>query len=203
MTVGITDAQLTALGVLGHFAGPTAYLAGGVGVALRMGHRLSRDLDLFTPEVDVERLAEDVVTGQSGAKILSRAAGTLYLDIAGVPASILRYSYPLLGEPERITGIPVRVASLPDLSCMKLSAVAGRGARRDFWDLSVLLERLGWSLPFALEQYQRKYTSEDVGHVVRSLVYFTDAEAEPWPTELSRQEWQRIKEDFIARVRAL
>jgi hypothetical protein len=86
---------------------------------------------------------------------------------------------------------------------MKLSAMAGRGARRDFWDLGALLERLGWSLPCALEQYQKKYTSEDVGHVVRSLVYFTDAEAEPWPTGLSRQEWQRIKEDFVARVRAL
>jgi hypothetical protein len=203
MTAGITDAQVAALGVLGRFAGPAAYLAGGVGVALRMEHRLSRDLDLFAPEVDAERLAEAVVAGGSGAKILSRAAGTLYLDIEGVPASILRYSYPLLGEPERITGIQVKVAGLPDLACMKLSALAGRGARRDFWDLSVLLGRLGWSLPFALEQYQRKYTSEDVGHVVRSLVYFTDAEAEPWPTELTRQEWLRIKEDFIARVRAL
>ena len=68
MTTGITDAQVAALGVLGRFAGPAAYLAGGVGVALRMGHRLSRDLDLFAPEVDAERLAEEAVTGGSGAK---------------------------------------------------------------------------------------------------------------------------------------
>lgn len=74
---------------------------------------------------------------------MTRAEGTLHLEVSGIPASILRYPYPLLHPPEHLPGIPIPVASFDDLICMKLSAIAGRGARRDFWDLHAMLTARG------------------------------------------------------------
>ena len=55
----------------------------------------------------------------------------------------------------------------------------------------------------ALEAYQRKYAAEDVGHVVRSPVYFSDAEAEPLPIGLTDGHWEEIKADLREWVSAL
>ena len=40
-------------------------------------------------------------------------------------------------------------------------------------------------------------------HVVRSLVYFADADAEPMPIGLSAQTWSAIKLRITERVKAL
>jgi predicted nucleotidyltransferase component of viral defense system len=52
---------------------------------------------------------------------------------------LIEYRYPLLAPPELRAGLPVPVASLDDLASMKLSAIAGRGAARDFWDLHTIV----------------------------------------------------------------
>jgi Nucleotidyl transferase AbiEii toxin, Type IV TA system len=191
---GISDAQRAALATLAPVVDPSTYLGGGVAVALRLDHRQSRDLDLFVLASDPVAIAPALE--QPGIRILTRAEGTLHLEVSGVPASIMRYGYPLLQPPERLPGIPVLVASLADLVCMKLSAIAGRGARRDFWDLHALLTSRKQSLREALDTFGQKYTAEDVGHVVRSLVYFADAEAEPMLTRLTGEHWEKIKADL-------
>jgi hypothetical protein len=106
----------------------------------------------------------------------------------------------LLHPPERLPGVPIPVASFDDLICMKLSAIAGRGARRDFWDLHAILTARGQSLRDAIAAYRQKYAAEDVGHVMRSLVYFADAESEPMPIGLTAGHWENIKADFRAWV---
>ena len=203
MTDGITAEQREALRFLAPIVGPEAYLAGGVAVALRVGHRLSRDVDLFVssgaPEDLVDRLSE---TAQP-VHVVSRAPGTLYLEVGGVPTSIIRYPYHFLRPTVHLPGIAVPVAAPEDLVCMKLSAIAGRGARRDFWDLHALLEAIPISLDKALQLFREKYPIEDVGHVIRSLVYFADADAEPALGELSPESWSRIKIDLTREVRAL
>ena len=87
--------------------------------------------------------------------------------------------------------------------CMKLSAIAGRGARRDFWDLHELLAASHMPLAEALDLYGRKYAHVDRGHVVRSLAYFADADAEPMPKELTALAWEHIKRDFESWVTSL
>src|SRR5262249_32955324 len=151
-------AQRTALEKLAEVLDPSTYLAGGVAVALRLGHRRSRDLDLFVPASDPVPLAQALAS--RGAHIGSPAEGTPHPELAGVPASLLSYRYPLLSPPEVLPGIAVPVASLDDLECMKLAAIAGRGAARDFWDLHALLVARHRSLGEALDAYRRKYDSE-------------------------------------------
>ncbi len=139
----LDEPQRAALQTLASLVHPTTYLGGGVAVAIHLGHRRSRDLDLFTPGAepvpDLQRLTDPA----AGVRILDRAPGTVHLEVHGVPASLLRYGYPLLAGPERIAGIPLPVASIDDLMCMKLSALAGRGMARDFWDLQAMLTERG------------------------------------------------------------
>ena len=83
---------------------------------------------------------------------------------------------------------------------MKLSAIGGRGARRDFWDLHGMLSASALRLEDALGLFAQKFPSTDRGHIVRALAYFSDADEEPWPAELDEETWERIKHDFEAWV---
>jgi hypothetical protein len=71
------------------------------------------------------------------------------------------------------------VADILDLACMKLSALASRGTRRDFVDLYVVAQRNG--LAPLLEQFDRKFAQVSYNrvHILKSLVFFADAEKEP------------------------
>jgi hypothetical protein len=198
----LTPPQARALAALAPHLVPDFYLAGGVAVATYLHHRTSKDLDLFTRSGDPLAL-ETIASRVAGARVTGRAPGTLHLEIDGVPVSLLKYEYPELNAPEAHEAIPLPVASVDDLIAMKLSAIAGRGARRDFWDLRALLEASSRNLEEALALFQRKYAQRDIGHVVRSLAYFGDAEAEPMPNELTEAEWRRIRAWFETAVRAL
>jgi Nucleotidyl transferase AbiEii toxin, Type IV TA system len=203
---GITAAQRSALARLAPALQPGTYLAGGVAAALVLDHRRSLDLDLFVPQdFDEDRLAERLAATVPGVRIVGRARGTLHLEVDGVPTSILSYRYPQLAPPARVADLALPVASVDDLVCMKLLAIAGRGAAKDFWDLDALLAHgaAGGSLPQALESFARKYRSEDVGHVVRSLAYFADADAAPLPAGLEPDAWRELKRRMLERVRAL
>jgi hypothetical protein len=171
------------------------YLGGGVAVAAYLAHRVSHDLDLFMIDSDPLSLV-DSLSATPEVRITARSAGTLYIELGGIPASLLRYPYPVLFPPAPTGGLPVPVASLDDLACMKLSAIAGRGAARDFWDLHAILTARGAKLPDALDAFERKYAAEDRGHIIRSLVYFGDADAAPLPNGLDAAQWRRIREDF-------
>lgn len=199
---GPSPEQQHALKALASCLPQETYLAGGVAVAIHARHRLSRDLDLFLPTEDPTQIV-DRLTAEPGVTLTSRAEGTVYATVNGVPVSIIRYRYPLLARTTRTADAAIAIASIEDLVCMKLSAISHRGALRDFWDLHTMLSMKKMSLTAALELYQTKYASEDIGHVVRSLVYFADADAEPALTGLSNDTWTRIKSDARQWVAAL
>jgi hypothetical protein len=198
----VSAEQAHALAILAADLPDDAYLAGGVAIAMRLGHRTSRDLDLFTVHSDPADIADRLV-GSPEVRITSRSSGTVYLELGGVPVSIIRHRYPLLAPAERMGPSNVPVAALEDLTAMKLQAIATRGAARDFWDLHQLIERRAITLERALEEHGRRYAQDDPGHVVRSLAYFGDAEAAPLPLGLTRERWRALRADFEQWVRAL
>jgi hypothetical protein len=181
---------------------PDAYLAGGVAVALRLGHRESRDIDVFTIASDPLPVA-DALADRRDVRITTRSEGTLYLELDGVPVSVIRHPYALLQPAEDAPDTAIPVASFADLTAMKIQAIATRGAARDFWDLHELMSHRGQSLADALDEFRRRYATDDLGHVVRSLAYFGDAEAAPLPAGLTEVAWRRIRADFEAWATAL
>lgn len=205
----VSEAQTRAIATLAPLLDEGTYLAGGVAIGLALGHRTSLDVDFFVPhDFDAERLAEHILTSlppESHARETGRARGTLHLEVENIPVSILSYRYPMLSAPSQSESLPVRVASLEDLLCMKLLAIAGRGAAKDFWDLDALLSHgvASGNLNTALERFAVKYPRVDTGHLVRSLAYFGDADAAALPRGLGRTQWEALKKRIQTRVQAL
>ena len=87
------------------------------------------------------------------------------------------------------------MAGPDDIACMKISAIAFRRARKDFIDLHYLITHFR-TLEEYLRLYQKKYQQQDIGHVIRSLVYFADAEVEPEIRLRRPILWEKLRSDF-------
>lgn len=170
------------------------YLAGGTGLALRAGHRRSLDLDFFSPADFNEDTLIEKVQDLSGFSLVSKAPGTLHAHIRGIKVSFLAFRYPLL-FPSTVF-LDVEVADPRDIACMKVSAIAGRGTKRDFIDLYVVSQEYG--LPQILEWFNTKFGAANYSrvHVLKSLTYFDDAEKDPPPDMLKPILWPEVREFF-------
>ena len=177
------------------------YLAGGTGLALQLGHRHSEDLDFFASEsFDAELLLQNL--GRlGGLSVLARSPQTLHVQLRGAKVSFLDYTYRLLLPLAVFQG--VKVADSRDIACMKISAIAGRGTKRDFIDLYFAAQRYG--LPRLLELFQEKFSEANYSsiHLLKSLTYFEDAEKDPLPDMLIPLSWKEVKEFFLREVPAL
>jgi len=113
--------------------------------------------------------------------------------------SFLGYAYPLL-FPE-IRFLEVAVADLRDIACMKVSAIASRGTKRDFIDLYVSAQCIG--LTEVLHLFDRKYAQTHYSriHILKSLTFFDDAEKDPMPHMLIPLDWGEVKQFFLREVR--
>ncbi|MGI9102196.1 MAG: nucleotidyl transferase AbiEii/AbiGii toxin family protein [Terriglobales bacterium] len=174
------------------------YLAGGTALALHLGHRRSVDLDLFTAQVFNEDQLIAALKGFPGLSVLSKSPQTVYLHISGTKVSFIGYDYPVLFAFEPFQGLSV--ADVRDIACMKLSALAGRGSRRDFVDLYVVAQRYG--LSHLLDLFQKKFAQANYSsiHLKKALTYFADAEVEAMPDMLAPFSWDELKTFFVREV---
>lgn len=177
-------------------------LAGGTGLALQMGHRYSEDLDLFSPHVFEPDIYVHRLANLGRVTIQHRAAGTLHAVVDGVRVSFLQSQAEFL-----FPGTPYRgltVADPRDIAVMKIVAIGGRGSRKDFVDLFFLF-RSGIALETVFDLLRRRFGGVDYNeyHLMKSLVYFDDAEAEPMPTMIRPVAWDEIKATITAEVRRL
>ncbi|HXN46001.1 MAG TPA: nucleotidyl transferase AbiEii/AbiGii toxin family protein [Bryobacteraceae bacterium] len=174
------------------------YLARGTGLALQFGHRLSRDLDFFASQAfDEDRLIQGM-RGLPGFSLTAIAPQTLHATVQETKVSFLGYPYPALFPPAPYR--EVAVADPRDIACMKISAIAGRGARRDFVDLYVAAQRFG--LAELLRLFDLKYAQIRYSklHILKSLTFFEDAEKEPSPHLLVPLGWDEVKRFFLRDV---
>lgn len=170
-------------------------LAGGASLALRFGHRRSIDFDFFTPEnFDVEAVAYALQQDVDDFEITSTNQAGFNAFVDDLKIDFVTYRYPLLEPIQTVEGI--RMFSLSDVIGMKLGAITNRGAKKDFYDLYTLIEHLG--VDALIDVYQRKYPKHDPMIVLRSMIYFDDAEEEDEPDTLTAVGWNEVKE-FISR----
>ncbi len=180
--------KLSATEILNTFA-----LAGGTALALQLGHRISIDLDFLTAQTfDSSLLLEtiglqfDVENGATGKNSASMFVS--YKDTC-IKTDFLRHNYPLLNPINKIEG--VSMCSLEDIAAMKLNAIANRGAKKDFYDIYSLLD--SFEINAMLSLFRKKYKQMNDLTVVKSLVYFDDAELEPDPVTLLGITWKDVK----------
>lgn len=177
---------------------PGTYLGGGTAVALYLGHRRSQDLDFFTPHKFVETQWEQKLEKELGFRAVQRDWQTLIGTIGTTKISLFGYKYKLIGKLAELYNIPV--ASLPDLACMKLETVIGRGTKRDFIDIYFLAQK--YTLPALLKFYQRKYgTLKDKKLMIKKgLIFFDDAEDDEMPDMIIDVDWKAVKKYLVSEV---
>ena len=107
------------------------------------------------------------------------------------------YPYPWLDLP--IEENRVRLASLNDIAAMKIAAIVNRGTKKDFIDLYTLLQ--SFSLDNILDMYSRKYSDGSLFILMKSLIYFDDAETDPMPNVLNDTTWEDVKDCLRTVVR--
>jgi predicted nucleotidyltransferase component of viral defense system len=174
------------------------YLAGGTALALHLGHRKSVDLDFFSEQTVNEDMLLSKVQEFPEFSLVAKEPQTLHCHIHRVKVSLIGYPYPMLASVTEFAG--ASVADPMDIACMKVSAIASRGTKRDFIDLYELAKRE--SLGALLGNFQRKFaqTNFNLVHVLKSLVYFADADKDPAPDMLTPFSWEQVKQYFLVSV---
>jgi hypothetical protein len=91
-----------------------------------------------------------------------------------------------------------------EIGAMKLEAIATRGKKRDFIDLYFVARKVK-DLGKIITLYNKKYGSktDKIFHIMKSLVYFADAEEEAMPRMLKPIEWTEVKKFFEKEVRRI
>lgn len=179
-----------------------AYLAGGTACAFHLGHRISADLGFFTPAEFVPREFGDALRRTGKFVAVQESRGTVRGSFEDIQFSLFFYKYPMLFPFLRFGDI--NIAALQDLAAMKLLAISDRGVRRDFVDLYFICQEISLEEVFGL--YDRKYGNfENMRfHILKSLVYFADADAETQElVMLKKVKWDEIKGFFEEKVREI
>lgn len=177
-------------------------LAGGTGLALRLGHRLSEDLDFFRTDGVSPLQLHEVFKPFGPYETLQEAEHTLTVILSGTKLSFFVVNDPFLFEADSYRFFSV--ADMRDIALMKLVAVSSRGSRKDFVDLFTII-RSGVALRELFGLLPRKYGSSRINtyHILKSLTYFEDAENEPMPVMLEPFNWKECKAFFIREARAM
>ncbi len=175
------------------------YLVGGTALALQIGHRRSIDIDLFGK---IKGKREDFLPELlklGNLKTIQYSQNIHVFSIDDIKVDIVNYSYPWIGTPLKDNDI--KLSSLKDIAAMKLSAITGRGTKKDFIDIYFLLNY--FTLDEMIEFYNKKYQDGSIFLVMRSLIYFDDAEGDLMPTMFNYVSWTDVKKKIIKEVKKI
>lgn len=114
------------------------YLAGGTALALQIGHRVSIDLDFFSPNPIKKTLLLKVEKQFGPTSVLVNTKNELTVMAQGVKITFLQYPF-ILKYPVVKTDI-VPLVSVPDIASMKAYTIGRRRSFKDYFDIfSILL----------------------------------------------------------------
>jgi len=176
------------------------YLAGGTALALQAGHRQSVDLDFFIHEKDF--VLNNLLKRFSKEKWVTDIAkeDTVYGRLEGAKISFIAYPFFVPQDMPLWYG-NVRVLTTRDIAVMKIIAISQRGRKRDFIDLYWYTMHKE-SLLDVIQRLPKQYptVAHDYHHILKSLVYFDDAEGDPMPEIYFKADWKTVKAYFRREV---
>jgi hypothetical protein len=177
------------------------YLAGGTALALQAGHRKSVDLDFFTKDTDFsndELLAHFSSMPDWTTDINEK--NTVYGELYGAKVSFIAYPSFIPIEQPILYG-SIKILKPSDIAVMKVIAISQRGKKRDFFDLYWLMQH-GEILEITVQKLKNQYPSvaHNYHHILKSLVYFADADTDPAPDINFEASWKDVKNYFINQI---
>ena len=185
-------------------------LVGGTALSLQLGHRVSVDIDLFTDaeygSIDFEaidcKLTElfPIIEMQYEG---NNSFGKSYFignDKNDVVKVDLFYTDQFI-EPVYTVG-DLRLASLDEITAMKMEVIGHSGRKKDFWDIHELLESmpLGKMIELHNKRHPYSYTPEELKI---KLVDFSYADSDFDPICLKGKYWEVIKLDIETAINSL
>ncbi len=179
------------------------YLAGGTALTLQVGHRTSVDLDFFLPKNEFNLI--DILQHFSEPDWITDIAreNTIYGQFLGAKVSFIAYPF-FVPKQTYLQYGQIKVLQSRDIGVMKIIAISQRGRKRDFLDLYWLCQNIQPLREFIRllpEQYPS--VSHDLHHIIKSLVYFDDAENDPTPNLNFQADWRLIKKFFQEETKKL
>lgn len=178
---------------------PTYYMIGGTALSLQMGLRESFDFDFCVPtQFNNELLLEEL--GKIGEmKVKQNQSGTCDVILNGIQVSFFYYPNKIINELVKPQEMPkLKMVSILDIAIMKLVAIGGRGAKKDFFDLYNIINKCKISIKELAEGLIEKCGNKtNYVNIIMGLSYFEDAEQEILPKTFVEYNWEEIKEFFI------
>lgn len=177
------------------------YLVGGTALALRYGHRISIDLDLFaSAEFERSHIEKDLIDAFGSRLVFEQTKKdwAIFCFIDDIKVDILSYPHPIISD--KSVDAEIRMYGDMDLAAMKINAILGRGSQKDFYDIKVLLDH--YPLQDCINAYHKKYTSQNLMiSIPAALTYFDDADKSEEPKSLVNQSWADVKASIQQVVR--
>lgn len=171
-------------------------LVGGTALALQIGHRKSVDLDLFG-QVSATPLELEASMSTLGNLEVRKNSGSMHLFVLDdIHIDIVDYPFPWRQDMVSESGL--RLTGVEDIAAMKINAIIGRGTKKDFVDVSTLLNH--FTLEQMLSFYESKYPNSSIFMALKSLSYFDDAEMQPMPYMFTELTWEQVKHSVIAAI---
>ncbi len=170
----------------------TYNLVGGTGLSLKLGHRISIDIDLFSKEkieneVIINCLSE---TFQNKFVLISSNKVGIFCKINNIKVDLIHYNFDLINPIEEFEN--VRIVSSEDIAAMKIQAILGRGVKKDFYDLFELLNQ--FSLNEIIQFHKSKYPLQTLNITIpQAITYFEEADESEDPISLRNETWDEVK----------
>jgi hypothetical protein len=176
-----------------------------------LGHRKSADIDLFTNATygslsfpvfqnflrnkykycDCQNLTNIVGFGRT-YYVGNSKSDCIKLD--------LYYHDDMIDPCDIVDGI--RIASLEDVTAMKVEIISHKGRKKDFWDLNEILTI--FSIPEMLDLHKQRHEySHDRNQILINFTDFSMADEDPDPICLKGKVWELIKLDFVELINDL
>ena len=125
--------------------------------------------------------------------------GTCDVILNNVQISFFYYPNTILKEFVQVEEMPnLKMASIIDIAIMKIVAIGGRGAKKDFFDLYNIIKKCNITIDeLAKGLIQKCGNNVNYLNIIMGLSYFEDAEQEILPKTFVEYDWEEIKGFFI------
>lgn len=179
----------------------TWYLAGGTALALQTGHRRSVDLDFFTQKKNFDNSELlDNFSENNEWKVNFQRKNTIYGELFKAKISFIAYPF-FIPQQKFIKYGSLKILHPVDIAVMKITAISQRGRKRDFFDLYWCAKNIE-PLEKTIKRLKVQYPAiaHDYHHILKSLVYFDDAETDPPPEIFFKASWKKVKDYFTREI---
>lgn len=169
-------------------------LVGGTALALKFGHRISVDLDLFSESIFQNSDIINVLKAHYQSNFSldgSIEQFGIFCYINGIKVDIVKHKHPLISS--IIEEDSIRMYGSEDICAMKVNAILGRGKKKDFFDLAELFKH--FTLDEIILFYEKKFFEQRLLiSIPQAITYFEEANESEDPVSLNGETWDSVQQ---------